>query len=61
VVCHCLRIVLPWHAGKDLVSSLASGLLTIGDRFGGALDGAARQFSWAYDNVCLLQTRVFRC
>lgn len=37
------------RAGKDLVSSLCSGLLTIGDRFGGALDGAARQFSEAYD------------
>lgn len=37
------------RAGKDLVSSLASGLLTIGDRFGGALDEAARQFSTAYD------------
>ena len=33
------------RAGKDLVSSLASGLLTIGDRFGGALDGAAKQFT----------------
>jgi len=38
------------RAGKDLVSSLVSGLLTIGDRFGGALDGAARQFSKAYDS-----------
>ena len=37
------------RAGKDLVSSLASGLLTIGDRFGGALDGAADQFSAAFD------------
>lgn len=37
------------RAGKDLVSSLASGLLTIGDRFGGALDGAAEQFSSAFD------------
>eukprot|EP00096_Caligus_rogercresseyi_P004195 TRINITY_DN1836_c0_g1_i1.p1 TRINITY_DN1836_c0_g1~~TRINITY_DN1836_c0_g1_i1.p1 ORF type:complete len:1079 (+),score=274.71 TRINITY_DN1836_c0_g1_i1:30-3266(+) len=37
------------RAGKDLVSSLVSGLLTIGDRFGGALDGAAKQFSEAYD------------
>jgi ATP citrate (pro-S)-lyase len=27
------------RAGKDLVSSLVSGLLTIGPRFGGALDG----------------------
>ncbi|XP_065896652.1 ATP-citrate synthase-like isoform X2 [Dysidea avara] len=38
------------RAGKDLVSSLTSGLLTIGDRFGGALDGAAKQFSEAYDS-----------
>ncbi|KAJ9083897.1 ATP citrate lyase subunit 1 [Entomophthora muscae] len=37
------------RAGKDLVSSLASGLLTIGSRFGGALDGAADMFSKAYD------------
>ncbi|ODM94853.1 ATP-citrate synthase [Orchesella cincta] len=37
------------RAGKDLVSSLVSGLLTIGDRFGGALNGAAVQFSEAYD------------
>ncbi|GMT32112.1 hypothetical protein PFISCL1PPCAC_23409, partial [Pristionchus fissidentatus] len=37
------------RAGKDLVSSLVSGLLTIGDRFGGALDDAARQFSEAFD------------
>jgi len=39
------------RAGKDLVSSLCSGLLTIGDRFGGALDGAAKQFSEAFDSV----------
>ncbi|CAG9854459.1 unnamed protein product [Phyllotreta striolata] len=37
------------RAGKDLVSSVVSGLLTIGDRFGGALDGAAKMFSEAYD------------
>ncbi|ESO12632.1 hypothetical protein HELRODRAFT_155589 [Helobdella robusta] len=37
------------RAGKDLVSSLASGLLTIGDRFGGALDGAAKEFSEGFD------------
>lgn len=37
------------RAGKDLVSSLVSGLLTIGDRFGGALDAAAKQFSEAHD------------
>ena len=37
------------RAGKDLVSSLTAGLLTIGDRFGGALDGAAQMFSAAFD------------
>lgn len=37
------------RAGKDLVSSLCSGLLTIGPRFGGAIDAAAEQFSTAYD------------
>ncbi|KAK7508656.1 hypothetical protein BaRGS_00000222 [Batillaria attramentaria] len=38
------------RAGKDLISCLASGLLTIGDRFGGALDAAAKQFTDAYDS-----------
>merc|ERR1712088_504890 len=37
------------RAGKDLVSSLTSGLLTIGPRFGGALGGAAEMFSGAFD------------
>ncbi|XP_037400204.1 ATP-citrate synthase isoform X1 [Pygocentrus nattereri] len=41
------------RAGKDLVSSLTSGLLTIGDRFGGALDAAAKQFSKAFDSGML--------
>lgn len=38
------------RAGKDLVSALASGMLTIGPKVGGAIDGAAKIFSWAYDN-----------
>merc|ERR1719252_263630 len=38
------------RAGKDLISSLSSGLLCIGPRFGGALDDAAQQFSEAYDS-----------
>jgi len=38
------------RAGKDLVSSLASGLLTIGPRFGGALDDAARGFYKGYQD-----------
>ncbi|MGA3058836.1 MAG: citrate/2-methylcitrate synthase [Candidatus Bathyarchaeia archaeon] len=37
------------RAGKDLISSVASGMLTIGPRFGGAIDGAAEIFSNAYD------------
>ena len=37
------------RAGKDLISSLVSGMLTIGPRFGGAIDGAAQMFSEAYD------------
>jgi ATP citrate (pro-S)-lyase len=37
------------RAGKDLMSSVASGILTIGPRFGGAIDGAAQAFSDAYD------------
>jgi len=36
------------RAGKDLVSALTSGLLTIGPRFGGALDDAARGFYTAF-------------
>jgi ATP citrate (pro-S)-lyase len=37
------------RAGRDLISSVASGMLTIGPRFGGAIDGAAQMFSDAYD------------
>jgi len=37
------------RAGKDMVSSLVSGLLTIGPRFGGAIDDAARYFKYAND------------
>jgi len=38
------------RAGKDLVSALTSGLLTIGPRFGGALDEAAEMFKSAVDD-----------
>jgi ATP-citrate lyase alpha-subunit len=41
------------RAGKDIVSSLVSGLLTIGPRFGGAIDGAAR--TW-YEAVAQKET-----
>lgn len=39
------------RADKDLVSSLVSGLLTIGPRFGGAIDGAAYYFSDAFSRA----------
>ncbi|SMP04926.1 ATP-citrate lyase alpha-subunit [Desulfurobacterium pacificum] len=35
------------RAGKDLMSCLATGILTIGPRFGGAIDGAAKYFKMA--------------
>ena len=38
------------RAGKSVVESLVTGLLTIGPRFGGAIDGAAKYFKYAYDN-----------
>jgi ATP-citrate lyase alpha-subunit len=38
------------RAGKDLVSSVASGLLTIGPRFGGAIDEAGHYFKWGKDS-----------
>lgn len=38
------------RAGKDLVSALASGLLTIGPRFGGAVNDAAGCFSQYHDD-----------
>ena len=37
------------RAGKDTISSLCSGLLTIGPRFGGALDDACRHFKQGCD------------
>merc|ERR1719194_130669 len=42
--------VVAARAGKDLISSLCSGLLTIGPRFGGALDDAAKMFASAHDS-----------
>jgi ATP citrate (pro-S)-lyase len=41
--------IVATRAGKDLISSLVSGMLTIGPRFGGAIDGAAQMFSQAFD------------
>jgi succinyl-CoA synthetase alpha subunit len=36
--------IITARAGKDLMSSLASGILTIGPRFGGAISDAAKYF-----------------
>ena len=36
-------------AGKDLTATVASGVLTIGPRFGGAIDGAAKYFKAALE------------
>jgi len=38
------------RAGKDLISSLVSGILTIGPRFGGAVNGAAEHFLFGLRN-----------
>jgi ATP citrate (pro-S)-lyase len=46
------------RAGKDLVSALCSGLLTIGPRFGGALDEAAEMFMNAVDTGVAPKTFV---
>jgi ATP-citrate lyase alpha-subunit len=45
------------RAGKDLISSLVSGLLTIGPRFGGAVNGAAEHFLYGLRNS--LEPRQF--
>lgn len=44
-----MNTIITTRAGKDLISALVSGLLTIGERFGGALDGAAVEFTGAFD------------
>ncbi|KAI1843088.1 hypothetical protein JX265_005131 [Neoarthrinium moseri] len=44
-----MNTIITTRAGKDLISSLVAGLLTIGSRFGGALDGAAQEFAQAAD------------
>ena len=45
-----MNTIITTRAGKDLISALVSGLLTIGSRFGGALDGAADEFTRASDH-----------
>ncbi|MBD3238888.1 MAG: ATP citrate synthase [Candidatus Moranbacteria bacterium] len=53
-----MNTIVSARAGKDLISSLASGLLTIGPRFGGAIDGAAKHFKQAYDRKLTAQEFV---
>jgi citrate synthase len=43
------NVIVTARAGKDMMSSVASGILTIGPRFGGAIDDAARYFKSAYE------------
>ena len=38
------------RAGKNVTDCVISGILTIGPRFGGAIDGAAKYFKYAYEN-----------
>ena len=65
-----MNTIVATRAGKDLISSLASGLLTIGSRFGGALDEAAAMFSNARDtgltprefvDTCRKQNKLSTC
>merc|ERR1711979_58602 len=53
--------VVAARAGKDLISSLCSGLLCIGPRFGGALDDAAKMFSKAADSNVAPKDFVNNC
>lgn len=41
--------IITTRAGKDLTAAVASGVLTIGPRFGGAIDDAAKYFKEAVD------------
>jgi ATP citrate (pro-S)-lyase len=56
-----MNTIVTTRAGKDLISSLASGLLTIGSRFGGALDEAASMFSNARDTGLTPREFVDQC
>ncbi|MGE4296318.1 MAG: citrate/2-methylcitrate synthase [Campylobacterales bacterium] len=38
------------RAGKNITDCVISGILTIGPRFGGAIDDAAKYFKYAYEN-----------
>jgi ATP-citrate lyase alpha-subunit len=45
------------RAGKNLIESIISGIVTIGPRFGGAVNGAAKHFTWGLENE--LEPREF--
>jgi ATP-citrate lyase alpha-subunit len=49
--------IIASRAGKDLISCLCSGLLTIGPRFGGAIDGCAKYMKDAHSRS--LEPRAF--
>merc|ERR1712050_129859 len=53
--------VVTARAGKDLISAICSGLLTIGPRFGGALDDAAKMFTKAADSAVAPKQFVNDC
>lgn len=47
-----VNTMITTRAGKDMSSALASGILTVGDRFGGAISGAAKNwFNSTKNNV----------
>jgi len=52
-----VNTIVSARAGKDLVSSLASGLLTIGPRFGGAINAASA--NWLEGGVSAQSPREF--
>jgi citrate synthase len=45
-----VNTIISARAGKDMVSSLASGILTIGNRFGGAVNKAAENWLYGVEN-----------
>lgn len=45
-----LNTIVATRAGVGIGPAISSGILTIGDRFGGAINGAAQMFSFGYDN-----------
>jgi ATP citrate (pro-S)-lyase len=49
MVSGAMNTIVSSRANRDLVSALCSGLLTIGDRFGGALNDSAKQFKIAVE------------